>query len=156
MWAQLCASIAGAWAWDDSKYPDFSERWRPIGGPGRFARDQKPPLTPEYQAMFDYIKSEGGQGTNNMTYLCFSPGMPRATNGYGEMEFVIAPTTFHIYDNRRIFTDGRPWPEPLTPTSWVIRSAVGSRPGTVNTTCSRSRRAASAVPALSTPAASRQ
>ena len=117
----LCVTMAGAWAWDDSKYPDFSGQWRPIGGPGRFARDQKPPLTPEYQAVFDDIKSEGGQGTNNMTYLCFSPGMPRVTNGYGEMEFVVAPTTVHIlvdhiYDNRRIFTDGRPWPEPMIPT----------------------------------------
>jgi hypothetical protein len=44
--------------------------------------------------------------------------MPRVTNGYGELEFVIAAKTFHIlvdhiYDNRRIFTDGRPWPEHL-------------------------------------------
>jgi hypothetical protein len=117
----LCVTMGGAFAWDDSKYPDFSGQFRPIGGPGRFARDQKPPLTAEYQAVFDKIRPVGGQGTGNMTYLCFSPGMPRVTNGYGEMEFVIAPTTFHIlvdhiYDNRRIFTDGRPWPEPLIPT----------------------------------------
>jgi hypothetical protein len=117
----LCVTMAAAFAWDDSKYPDFSGQWRPIGGPGRFARDQKAPLTPEYQAIFDATKGEGGQGTSNMTYLCFSPGMPRAVNGYGEMEFVIAPTTFHIlvdhiYDNRRIFTDGRSWPEDLEPT----------------------------------------
>jgi len=117
----LCITMAGAFAWDDSKYPDFSGQWRPIGGPGRFARDQTPPLTPEYQAIFDATKFEGGQGTSNMTYLCFSPGLPRATNGYGEIEFVIAPTTFHIlvdhiYDNRRIFTDGRSWPEPMIPT----------------------------------------
>ena len=56
-----------------------------------------------------------------MTYLCMSPGMPRVVNGYSDMEFVITPTTFHvlvdhIYDNRRIFTDGRPWPDPLPPT----------------------------------------
>ena len=107
----LGVTMPGALAWDDSKYPDFSGQWRPIGGPGRFARDQKAPLTAEYQAIFDATKSEGGQGTNNMTYLCFSPGMPRVVNGYGEMEFVIAPTTFHIlvdhiYDNRRIFPTG--------------------------------------------------
>jgi hypothetical protein len=121
----LCVAMGGmlspAWTWDDSKYPDFSGQWRPIGGPGRFARDQKAPLTPEYQAIFDSIKAEGGQGYSNMTYLCYSPGMPRAVNGYGELEFIIAPTTFHvlvdhIYDNRRIFTDGRPWPDPLVPT----------------------------------------
>jgi hypothetical protein len=117
----LCATMVCAFAWDDSKYPDFSGQWRPIGGPGRWARDQKAPLTAEYQAVFDSIKSEGGQGTSNMTYLCYSPGMPRVTNGYGEMEFVITPTTFHIlvdhvYDNRRIFTDGRKWPDPIVPT----------------------------------------
>ena len=117
----LCATIVGASAWDDSKYPDFSGQWRTIGGPGRFSREEPPPLTPEYKAIFDSIKGNGGQGVSNMTYLCFSPGLPRVTNGYGEIEFVIAPTTFHvlvdhIYDNRRIFTDGRPWPEPLIPT----------------------------------------
>ena len=121
----MAATMTGGWAWDNSKYPDFGGQWRTIGGPGRFARDQVAPLTPEYQAIFDVIKVEGGQGAgkneSNMTYLCFSPGLPRAVNGYGELEFVIAPTTMHIlvdhiYDNRRIFTDGRPWPNPIVPT----------------------------------------
>ena len=129
----LCAAMAGimattistSWAWDDSKYPNFRGQWRTIGGPGRFARDQVAPLTPEYQAIFDEIKGEGGQGSgpnaSNFTYLCHSGGMPRVVNGYGQIEFVIAPTTMHIlvdhiYDNRRIFTDGRPWPDPITPT----------------------------------------
>ncbi len=133
----LCFTMATAWAWDDSKYPDFSGQWHPIGGPGRFARDQKPPLTPEYQAIFEATKGVGGQGTVNMTYMCYSPGMPRVVNGYGDMEFVIAPTTFHIlvdhiYDNRRIFTDGRPWPEQIPPTllgysigQWVDTTGSG-------------------------------
>jgi len=117
----VCVTLTGARAWDDSKYPDFSGQWRPIGGPGRFARDQRAPLTAEYQTIFNATKEFGGQGTSNMTYLCFSPGMPRVVNGYGEMEFVNTPTTFHIlvdhiYDNRRIFTDGRPWPEEIEPT----------------------------------------
>jgi len=117
----LCVTLTGARAWDDSKYPDFNGQWRPIGGPGRFARDQRAPLTKEYQAIFNATKEFGGQGTSNMTYLCFSPGMPRVVNGYGEMEFVNTPTTFHIlvdhiYDNRRIFTDGRPWPADIEPT----------------------------------------
>jgi hypothetical protein len=42
--------------------------------------------------------------------------MPRVTNGYGQSEFVVTPGTTHILvenirDSRRIFTDGRPWPE---------------------------------------------
>jgi hypothetical protein len=40
------------------------------------------------------------------------------TNGYGQIEFVIARgsvhiLTQHIHDNRRIFTDGRDWPAEL-------------------------------------------
>jgi hypothetical protein len=117
----LCLASADASAWDDSKYPDFGGQWRPIGGPGRWARYQKAPLTPEYQAVFDADAHEGGQSFHNKTYLCWSPGMPRVTNGYGEIEFILTARTFHImvdhiYDNRRIFTDGRPWPQLLTPT----------------------------------------
>jgi hypothetical protein len=84
---------------------------------------QGTPLTPEHQAIFEAnIKEQaaGGQGTTK-TYRCFSPGMPRVTNGYGEIEFVVTPKTTHIlvdhiYDNRRIFTDGRTWPAEITPT----------------------------------------
>ena len=116
----LCVTMDGAAAWDASKYPDFSGQWRTIGGPGRWARDQKAPLTPEYQAIFDADEHEGGQSYHNKTYLCWSPGLPRVTNGYGEIEFVITAKTFyimvdHVYDNRQIYTDGRPWPDPLTP-----------------------------------------
>jgi hypothetical protein len=126
--AALCATT-GARAWDDAKYPDFTGQWRSIGGPGRFdvskpaGQGQQAPLTPEYQAVFEANVKEqaaGGQGTTK-TYRCFSPGMPRVTNGYGEMEFVVTPKTTHIlvdhiYDNRRIFTDGRPWPAEIVPT----------------------------------------
>jgi hypothetical protein len=125
----LCVATSDAWAWDDTKYPDFGGQWRPIGGPGRFdiskpaGHGQQAPLTPEYQAIFEANVKEqaaGGQGTTK-TYRCFSPGMPRVTNGYGEIEFVVTPKTTHIlvdhiYDNRRIFTDGRPWPAEIVPT----------------------------------------
>jgi hypothetical protein len=124
----FCATIPGTFAWDDSKYPDFSGQWRSVGGPGRWARDEKAPLTPEYQAIFDADAHEGGQSFHNKTYLCWSPGMPRAVNGYGEIEFVITAKTFHIlvdhiYDNRRIFTDGRPWPQSLAPT--LLGTSIG-------------------------------
>jgi hypothetical protein len=72
---------------------------------------------PEYQAIFEANlkdQAEGGQGAS-ATFMCLSPGMPRATNGYGECAFVVTPhTTYvlvqHIDDDRRIFTDGRDWP----------------------------------------------
>jgi hypothetical protein len=125
MYAMISDSRAG----DDTRYPNFEGQWRPIGGPGRFdisklaGRGQQAPLTPEYQAIFEAnIKEQaaGGQGTTK-TYRCFSPGMPRVTNGYGEIEFVVTPKTTHIlvdhiYDNRRIFTDGRAMPAEITPT----------------------------------------
>jgi hypothetical protein len=136
----LWAPGAGAQVLDLSKYPDLGGqwvRWGPSGadlkgplvrfGPTGFngtrfdpskppGRGQEAPLTPEYQAIFEANlkdQAEGGQGTTP-TFTCLSPGMPRATNGYGEIEFVITPfTTYilvqHIDDDRRIFTDGRDW-----------------------------------------------
>src|SRR3984893_16208574 len=127
--ASICISTASTRAWDDAKYPDLKGQWRPIGGPGRFdiskpaGRGQQAALTAEYQAVFEanvVDQAAGGQGTTP-TYKCLSPGMPRVTNGYGEMEFIITPdTTYilvdHILDDRRIFTDGRDWPAELEPT----------------------------------------
>jgi hypothetical protein len=85
-------------------YPDVRGQWTAIGGSVKFVPDrprgrgQEAPLTPEYQAIFeDNLKdvAEGGQGTDPTTW-CLSPGMPRVTNGYGEIEFVITPETFHV------------------------------------------------------------
>jgi hypothetical protein len=126
--AALCLSAGPTRAWDDANYPDLKGQWRPIGGPGRFdigkppGRGQQAPLVPEYQAVFEanvLDQAAGGQGTTP-TYKCLSPGMPRVTNGYGQMEVVITPETTHIlvqhiHDNRRIFTDGRDWPAELEP-----------------------------------------
>lgn len=127
--AALCATIAETRAWDDTKYPNLKGQWRVVGGPMRFdttrpwGPGQGAPLTPEYQAIFEANvkdQEEGGQGLDR-TYLCQSPGMPRITLGYGEMEYIVTPdTTYilvdHIHDSRRIFTDGRDWPDPIMPT----------------------------------------
>jgi hypothetical protein len=128
----LCMTLAGARAWDDSKYPDLRGQWLRVGPTGfngtRFdpskppGRGQEAPLIPEYQKIFEANledQAAGGQGTTP-TYACLSPGMPRATNGYGEIEFLPTPDTFHILvqhinDDRRIFTDGRDWPAKLEP-----------------------------------------
>ena len=127
--AGLSTASASAQIFDTAKYPNLQGQWRPIGGPGRFdmskpaGRGQQAPLTAEYQAIFEANlkdQAEGGQGTTS-TYKCISPGMPRVTNAYGEVEFIITPdTTYilqdHILDDRRIFTDGRNWPAELEPT----------------------------------------
>ncbi|MEA2906133.1 MAG: hypothetical protein QOI12_3520 [Alphaproteobacteria bacterium] len=126
--ASLCVTIMDTQAWDDAKYPDWRGQWRVVGGPMRFDTSkpwgpgQEAPLTPEYQAIFEAnLKDQaaGGQGTTP-TYTCLSPGMPRITNGYGQVEIVVTPDTTHylvqhIHDNRRIFTDGRDWPAEVEP-----------------------------------------
>ena len=102
---------------DLGKYPDIAGGW------GRsevyqWARGQKPPLTPEYQAVYEANiadRATGGQGFDAM-YRCFPPGMPRQMHVYSPMEIIITPqTTYilidHIHDDRRIYTDGRDWPE---------------------------------------------
>jgi hypothetical protein len=126
--AALLMEIASATAHDETKYPDLRGQWTAVGGSVKYVPDkprglgQEAPLTPEYQAIFEAnLKdmAEGGQGTDPTTW-CLSPGMPRVTNGYGEMEFVITPETFHILvfhvlDSRRIFTDGRDFPSDVDP-----------------------------------------
>jgi len=127
--AALLTTIAGAQAFDDAKYPNLKGQWRSIGGPMRFdgskpwGPGQEAPLNAEYQAIFETNLADqaaGGQGYDR-DFVCQSPGMPRITNGYGQMEIVVTPDTTHvliqhIHDNRRIFTDGRDWPEELNPT----------------------------------------
>src|SRR5438045_6842778 len=102
--AAMHVSTADAQVFDLSKYPNLKGQWRVIGGPMRFDTSrpwgpgQQAPLTPEYQALFEANvkdQEEGGQGLDR-TYLCQSPGMPRATLGYGEIEFVVTPDTTHI------------------------------------------------------------
>src|SRR5215475_13585969 len=119
----LHVSAADAQIFDASKYPNLKGQWRVVGGPMRFdtgkpwGPGQGAPLIPKYQAIFEANvedQAAGGQGTTP-TYTCLSPGMPRVTNSYGQVEIVVTPDTTHIlvqhiYDNRRIFTDGRDWP----------------------------------------------
>ena len=126
--AALLIEIASAGAHDEAKYPDLRGQWTAIGGSVKYVPDkprglgQEAPLTPEYQAIFEANlrdMAEGGQGTDPTTW-CLSPGMPRVTNGYGQMEFVVTPETthilvFHVFDSRRIFTDGRDWPTDQDP-----------------------------------------
>jgi hypothetical protein len=127
--AALCITLAEGRAWEETRYPDLKGQWRPTGEPTRFDTSkawglgQQAPLTPEYQALFEAnLKDQaaGGQGLSQ-TDSCISPGMPRVTNGYGQMEVIVTPratyiTVEHINDNRRIYTDGRGWRTEFEPT----------------------------------------
>ena len=135
--ATLAVTIAAAQAFDETRYPELKGQWR-RAETGTFRFDQsKPwgpgqeaPLTPEYQAIFEAnlaSQASGGQGVG-VTYTCLSPGMPRVVNGYGPTEFVVTPSTTHIlveniYNSRRIFTDGRPWPEHIEPS--LLGTSIG-------------------------------
>src|SRR5207244_2605196 len=135
--ATLLMTMTGAWAFDETKYPDLKGQWRrgpnanPVAAQGRgnifdpskgWGPAQQPPLTAEYQARYEANLADqaaGGQGIVE-TYACVSPGMPRVTNAYGQSEFVVTPNTTYILvenirDSRRIFTDGRTWPQIMQP-----------------------------------------
>src|SRR5438105_4160040 len=121
----LSLAASGALAFDESKYPDWSGQWRGLGGnrwdPTRPAGlGQKPPLTPQYQRMFEASVADqksGGQG-NDFRYRCMPAGMPRVMTAIFPLEFVILPKlTYIIFESampRRIYTDGRDfahWPK---------------------------------------------
>jgi hypothetical protein len=121
-----CVTIVDARALDEVKYPDLKGQWvraEGAAGEGRFdptkprGRGQEPPLTAEYQAIYEANLADqaaGGQGIDP-TYRCLSPGMPRIMHAYSPVEIVVTPDTTHIliehiHDSRRIHTDGRDWP----------------------------------------------
>jgi hypothetical protein len=126
----LCIAATQGRAFDESRYPDLKGQWRAVGDPARFdpgkasGLAQQAPLTADYQALYEANLKEqatGGRGLAQ-TNTCISPGMPRVTNGYGQMEVIVTPrTTYvtveHINDNRRIYTDGRGWPAEIEPSS---------------------------------------
>jgi hypothetical protein len=103
---------------DMSKYPNIAGGWGRSEVFGWAPRGEKPPLTPEYEAIYQANiadQATGGHGTDIM-YRCFPPGMPRQMLVYSPMEIVITPNTTymlidHIHDDRRVYTDGRDWPQ---------------------------------------------
>jgi hypothetical protein len=135
--ALLMTTIGGAATADETKYPDLKGQWRRTGtggllagGAGGLRYDeskppkptpslgQEPPLTPEYQAIYDANLADmvkGGQGIDP-TYSCVSPGMPRVMIAYSALEFVVtADTTYILFERdhdhyRRVYTDGRDFP----------------------------------------------
>jgi hypothetical protein len=126
--AALCTGIPAAQAFDDSKYPDWKGQWVRIGGGAQYdpgkppGRGQQPPLTPEYQAIWEKNLAEaaaGGQNYNTQVH-CLPGGMPRMMMVYEPMEIIITPEITYVaitFNNefRRIYTDGRDWPKNVEP-----------------------------------------
>jgi len=126
--AMLALAGASVRAAEPSKYPDLSGQWYRTGA-GSFdpkkpaGLGQQAPLTPEYQAVLAASVASiaaGGQGNNPMG-ACIPPGMPRTMIDYEGLEIVVTPATTYILlqepmdQIRRIYTDGRPWPENIEP-----------------------------------------
>jgi hypothetical protein len=127
--AALCMPMPGARAQDAAKFPDLSGQWKRPPGVGiqwdqtkPIGRAQQPPLTPEYQAVFEASlqeQAQGGQG-NDPRFTCIPNGMPRIMSVIFPMEIVPLPKITYMmfeYDiPRRIYTDGRDWPKDAEPT----------------------------------------
>ena len=128
--AALWAAPAAAPAFEDSKYPDLHGQWIRAAAPGgtggpRFdphkppGRGQEPPLTPEYQAIFEANLREREAGVPGTWPgpSCLPPGMPAQMTAYRPLEFIVLPDTTYIRvdyirdTRRRIYTDGRDWPK---------------------------------------------
>lgn len=135
LYLAAAAAVAAAFAafpvqaqiFDLSKYPDWAGQWRrvPDDGPPRYDPSKKgglaqeAPLKPEYQKMLEASlkdQAEGGQGLDT-TYRCIPTGMPRMMSGVFPVEWVFTPSTtfmlseFMIQSPRRIYTDGRSFPD---------------------------------------------
>jgi hypothetical protein len=109
-------------------YPDWSGQWTKPRGVGNnwifdrpAGRGQQAPLIPEYQAIFDEKSADrasGGLG-GDPTGLCLPHGMPRMMIAVYPIEFIVTPKTTYVLTDytthRRIFTDGRAWPQEILP-----------------------------------------
>jgi hypothetical protein len=119
--AALWAAPSPAQVMDLGKYPDLKGQWRRgPGSPNNWLRlGGPPPLTPEYQKVWEDIKADleaGGAGNWPSTF-CIPAGMPAMMGFYDPAEIIVTPDTTYILIShnddsyRRIYTDGRDWPK---------------------------------------------
>src|ERR1700719_2430772 len=129
--AVMAARTVTTLAADDAKYPNWKGQWSAInfrlGGqvikydPNKaWGPAQQAPLTPEYQKVLEASmadQAKGGLG-NYPTARCLPGGMPRMMAS-PRQEYIITPETTYLIlggEMRRIYTDGRDWPEEIEPT----------------------------------------
>jgi hypothetical protein len=119
---------SGARAHDETRYPDWKGQWVRAGSAAAWDPTRPPglpqqaPLTPEYQARFEAALAKRATGSldSNPTTSCLPAGMPRAMVVYEPMEIVITQDVTFVMisfmnELRRIYTDGRKWPEEIEP-----------------------------------------
>jgi hypothetical protein len=142
--AGLVLNLSGAHALDEATYPDIRGAWARPGAaqwdpskPGGLR--QQAPLTLQFQKVFEasLAEAEAGGQEYNPQVKCLPSGMPRVMIAYEPLEIIITPEITYIRfdqfgENRRIYTDGRGWPDKITPSfegysigRWVDRDASG-------------------------------
>jgi hypothetical protein len=129
--AAMTVATSGTRADDEVKYPDWKGAWVRLddvsGGSfdpsKRPGRAQQPPLTAEYQAVWEANLAERARGGQyyNTQVRCLPGGMPRMMIAYQPMEVLITADVTHIHigffnEHRRIYTDGRAWPTAIEAT----------------------------------------
>ena len=112
---------------DATKYPAWNGQWVRNAGaqwdPNRpRGPRQQAPLTAAYQAIFEtnWAQLFSGQETYNPQIRCLPGGMPRMMIAYEPIEIILTPEITYIWveqmgEFRRIYTDGRSWPEHAQP-----------------------------------------
>ncbi len=121
--ALVLAPVIGVKAQDAGRYPAFEGNWKRGSSVGRWdpARPaglgQQAPLKPEYKAVHEANIAKEKAGIDyDPKATCGPVGMPRVMSMYQPMEIVIKPNvTYMLIESvnpvRRIYTDGRDWPE---------------------------------------------
>ena len=131
----LMVSLDGARAADEAKYPDLHGGWqrfvnRGLGGQPSFDQTkpwgfgQQAPLTAEYRKVLEASladQAKGGQGNFIGHAQCLPAGMPFMMVATRPLDIVVTPYSTYILVGgndhyRRIYTDGRDWPEEIEPT----------------------------------------
>jgi hypothetical protein len=145
--AAMLMATSGTRAQDAAKYPDLKGAWVRLddvsGGSfdpsKRPGRAQQPPLTAEYQAVWEANLAERARGGQyyNTQVRCLPGGMPRMMIAYQPLEVIITADVTHIHigffnEHRRVYTDGRTWPAAITPTfsgysigRWIDTAGTG-------------------------------
>lgn len=129
--AALCLTGTAAKAFEDSQYPNLKGQWLRVVGPNETGgmipfdpskppgRGEQAPLTAEYREIFEANQKELAAGVPPTWPgpTCLPPGLPAQMTAYNPMEIVVLPNVTYIRidyvreTRRRIFTDGRKWPE---------------------------------------------
>ena len=126
--ALLTMAAAVAQPVDQARYPAFAGQWvRNVGAQWDPSKPrgirQDAPLIPEYQAIFEanLVEQKAGGDTYNPQARCIPGGMPRMMIAYDPIQVIITPEITYVWvqqmgEFRRIYTDGRDWPETPKPT----------------------------------------